>query len=55
MKSRREYYDAEPWYQREKTQDWYQQMEFTNQAVKDLLQQIIQPDFRILEVACGGG
>ena len=55
MKSRREYYDAEPWYRREKTQDWYQQMELTNQVVKDLLQQIIKPDFRILEVACGGG
>ena len=55
MKPRREYYDAEPWYQREKKQDWYQQMELTNQTVKDLLQQMIQPDFQILEVACGGG
>ena len=53
--ARRTYYDAEPWYQREKTQDWYQQMEFTNHAVKSLLRHVVNEESKILEVACGGG
>jgi len=53
--ARRKYYDAEPWYQREKTQDWYQQMELTNHAVKSLLRYVLNEESQILEVACGGG
>ncbi len=53
--SRRAYYDAEPWYQREQTKDFYQQMEPANEAIKSLLQQIITKDSQILETACGGG
>lgn len=52
---RRAYYDAEPWYQREKTQDWYQQMEPTNEAMKAVLEEYVSTRRSVLEVACGGG
>jgi len=52
---RRTYFDAEPWYQREKTGDWYQQMEKTNEAFKELLEENLNKSHRVLEVACGGG
>lgn len=55
MKPRRTYYDAEPWYQREQSQDWYQQMPEVNDAVYELLIDRITPDAVIVEVACGGG
>ncbi len=51
----RPYYDAEPWYKREKTLDWYQQMEKTNQAMQELLGEFITKKTTVLEVACGGG
>ena len=52
---RREYYDAEPWYLREKTCDWYQQMEKTNEMFSDLLRQNLDKNSLVLEIACGGG
>jgi len=52
---RRTYYDAEPWYQRENTVDWYQQMPATNKKVKQILLEWITPESRIIETACGGG
>lgn len=52
---RRAYYDAEPRYQKEKTQDWYQQPKTTNQGMKDALQEYLSPRRSVLEVACGGG
>jgi SAM-dependent methyltransferase len=52
---KREYYDAEPWYQREKTIDWYQQKQPTNFAVLKVLARFITPECNVLEVACGGG
>ncbi len=52
---RRAYYDAEPWYKREATQDWYQQMEKTNEKIKEILGEYISPHKSILEVGCGGG
>ncbi|MGZ3711307.1 MAG: class I SAM-dependent methyltransferase [Bdellovibrionota bacterium] len=52
---RRAYYDAEPWYQKEKTQDWYKQKEKTNEAMKEALQEYISPKLSVLEVGCGGG
>lgn len=55
MKKRRSYYDAEPWYLREKTIDWYQQMPASNNAILKQLQKQINSDSRILEIACGGG
>ena len=55
MMQRRAYYDAEPWYQREGTQDWYQQMEKTNQAMMALLAEKLNAQSRVLEIACGGG
>lgn len=52
---RRTYYDAEPWYQREKTIDWYQQVELPNEAIKTRLREIINTGSVVTEVACGGG
>jgi len=52
---RKTYYDAEPWYQREKTRDWYQQMETSNVAFKRKLAELITAESIITEVACGGG
>jgi 2-polyprenyl-3-methyl-5-hydroxy-6-metoxy-1,4-benzoquinol methylase len=52
---RRAYYDAEPWYQREKTVDWYQQMEKSNEKMKEILVDYVSPKSVILEIACGGG
>lgn len=52
---RRIYYDAEPWYQREKTVDWYQQMEPSNQQVMKKLRDLVGAETNIAEVACGGG
>jgi len=52
---RRAYYDAEPRYQREKTQDWYQQKEKTNQGMREVLTEYLTPRHSVLEVACGGG
>ncbi len=52
---RRAYYDAEPWYKREKTQDWYQQMEKTNEAMRGALAEYFSKRLTVLEVACGGG
>ena len=52
---RRAYYDAEPWYQREKTQDWYQQMEKTNEGMREVLGEYLTRRTAVLEVACGGG
>jgi SAM-dependent methyltransferase len=52
---RRAYYDAEPWYQREKTQDWYQQMEKTNEAMRLALGEYFSKRLTVLEIACGGG
>jgi 2-polyprenyl-3-methyl-5-hydroxy-6-metoxy-1,4-benzoquinol methylase len=52
---RRAYYDAEPWYQREKTVDWYQQQEKTNEKMKEILVDFVSPKSVVLEVACGGG
>jgi SAM-dependent methyltransferase len=49
------YYDAEMWYQREKTVDWYQQMERSNDAIKIKLRDIISAGSTVTEVACGGG
>ncbi len=52
---RRAYYDAKPWYQREKTQDWYQQMEKTNEAMRLALGEYFSKRLTVLEIACGGG
>ena len=52
---RRKYYDAEPWYLREKTQQWYQQMEKTNEEFKKLLRKNLSKNSQVLEIACGGG
>lgn len=52
---RKTYYDADPWYQREKTIDWYQQMEPSNDAIKAKLKELINFNSIITEVACGGG
>ncbi len=52
---RRAYYDAEPWYKKEATSDWYQQMEITNQNMMSLLQEHLSPRYSVLEIACGGG
>ena len=52
---RKTYYDAEAWYQREKTLDWYQQMPRSNEIFKGLLRNIINEDSVLTEVACGGG
>lgn len=53
---RRAYYDAEPWYQREQTRDWYQQMEITNGKMKAVLDaHLDMGSTALLEVACGGG
>ncbi len=52
---RRAYYDAEPSYQKEKTQDWHDQKEKTNEAMKEALAEYISPKLNVLEVACGGG
>lgn len=52
---KRPYYDAEPQYLKAKTQDWFPQMEKTNQALRDLLGEYISPRSVVLEVACGGG
>lgn len=52
---RRRYYDAEPWYLREKTHEWYQQMEKTNEMFCDLLKENLDKNSLVLEVACGGG
>lgn len=52
---RRAYYDAEPWYQREMTQDWYQQMEKTNEGMRQTLMDYLSRRSTVLEVACGGG
>lgn len=48
--NRRTYYDAEPWYQRENTRDWYQQMEISNLAIKQKLVDLIHAD-----IACSRG
>ncbi|MFC1745243.1 class I SAM-dependent methyltransferase [Candidatus Riflebacteria bacterium] len=52
---RRFYFDAEPWYRRENTIDWYQQMSLTNEAVQKILSRLVSVVHSILEVACGGG
>jgi|GEM_PF-5244963 len=52
---RRAYYDAEPWYKREGTQDWYQQMEPTNEALRVALGEYFSKRLTVLEIACGGG
>jgi len=52
---RRKYYDAEPWYLREKTPEWYQQMEKTNEMFCDLLKENLDDNSIVLEIACGGG
>jgi 2-polyprenyl-3-methyl-5-hydroxy-6-metoxy-1,4-benzoquinol methylase len=52
---RRAYYDAEPWYQKEKTQDWFKQKEVTNEAMKEALKEYISPKLSVLEIGCGGG
>jgi ubiquinone/menaquinone biosynthesis C-methylase UbiE len=52
---RKKYYDAEPWYFREKTRDWYQQMELSNDAIKGALIALVTPESVVTEVACGGG
>lgn len=52
---RRAYYDAEPRYQQEKTQDWYKQNEKANQALKEALKEYLSPKQSVLEVGCGGG
>ncbi len=52
---RKVYYDAEPWYQRENTIDWYQQMEKSNETIKLCLSEAVDSNSLITEVACGGG
>lgn len=52
---RRTYFDAEPWYRRENTRDWYQQMEATNQELTSILAGLPIEGMTITEVACGVG
>ncbi len=52
---RRVYYDAEPWYLRERTGDWYQQNIRSNTAMKEILSDLVQPGWSCFEVGCGGG
>lgn len=52
---RRVYFDAEPWYQREKTEEWYQQEEICNEAMRKTLCKLTTEKCRVVEVGCGGG
>jgi len=52
---RRAYYDAEPWYQSEKKQDWHLQSDVMNQGIRQVLSEYLSPRTSVLEVACGGG
>lgn len=52
---RRAYYDAEPRYQREKTPEWYQQSEKTNESMRESLKEFLTPKKSVLEIGCGGG
>ena len=52
---RRTYYDAEPWYQREKSANWYQQNSISNKAIKAILKDLVAEQQCVMEIGCGGG
>ncbi len=53
MDTRKTYFDAEPWYQREGSGDWYQQCQSSNEAMVKILRPWSKGS-SILEIGCGG-